>query len=146
MARPVVHRSRVHGEYETILRVGPDWAGRHGWKSTVENASSVRQVAHDLHDRGIPSPTGKPALRTSTLPRLLRNEAYIGRVYYNRRKAFNGAPAHRGAGRTPDIASAHGGVDHDLGAGNHRAEDLRARREQQAREPQVEPAGIEPGH
>jgi site-specific DNA recombinase len=41
-----------------------------------------------------------PTWGTSTLQRLLRNEAYIGRIYYNRREAINGAPSHRGARRT----------------------------------------------
>lgn len=66
----------------------------------VEDARSIRQVAHDLFDRQIPSPTGKPIWGTSTLKRLLSNEAYIGRLYYNRRETINGAPAHRGARRT----------------------------------------------
>jgi site-specific DNA recombinase len=64
------------------------------------DGDSIRQICHDLHDRGIPSPTGKPIWGTSTLQRLLRNEAYIGRVYYNRRETINGAPASRGARRT----------------------------------------------
>ena len=66
----------------------------------VEEHRSIRQVAHDLYDRGVPSPTGKPLWGTSTLQRLLANEAYIGRVYYNRRETINGAPAQRGARRT----------------------------------------------
>ena len=66
----------------------------------AERSASIRQIAHELHDRGIPSPTGKPIWGTSTLQRLLANEAYIGRVYYNRRETINGAPAHRGARRT----------------------------------------------
>jgi site-specific DNA recombinase len=64
------------------------------------DGDSIRQIAHDLHDRGVPSPTGKPIWGTSTLHRLLANEAYIGRVYYNRRETINGAPASRGAWRT----------------------------------------------
>ena len=70
------------------------------FRAYVEDARSIRQVAHDLYDRGVPSPTGKPIWGTSTLQRMLRNEAYIGRVYYNRRETINGAPAHRGARRT----------------------------------------------
>jgi site-specific DNA recombinase len=70
------------------------------FRAYVEDARSIRQVAHDLYDCDIPSPTGKPIWGTSTLQRLLRNEAYIGRVYYNRRETINGAPAHRGARHT----------------------------------------------
>jgi site-specific DNA recombinase len=56
----------------------------------VEKGRSVRQISFDLLDRGIPSPTGKPIWGTSTITRLLRNEAYIGTVYYNRREHFDG--------------------------------------------------------
>jgi len=56
----------------------------------VEKGRSVRQISFDLLDRGIPSPTGKPIWGTSTITRLLRNEAYIGTVYYNRREHYHG--------------------------------------------------------
>ena len=56
----------------------------------VEQGRSVRQISFDLLDRGIPSPTDKPIWGTSTITRLLRNEAYIGTVYYNRREHFDG--------------------------------------------------------
>jgi site-specific DNA recombinase len=62
----------------------------------VEKGRSIRQIAFDLLDRGIPSPTGKPIWGTSTITRLLNNEAYIGTVYYNRREHFDGA-GRRGA-------------------------------------------------
>ena len=39
---------------------------------------------------GTPSPTGKPIWGTSTITRLLNNEAYIGTVYYNRREHYEG--------------------------------------------------------
>jgi site-specific DNA recombinase len=66
----------------------------------ADDGDSIRQIAHDLHDRGIPSPTGKPIWGTSTLQRLLANEAYIGRVYYNRRETINAPGVPRGARRT----------------------------------------------
>ncbi len=56
----------------------------------VERGLSVRQIAFWLRDRGIPSPSGKPQWGTSTLDRLLRNEAYIGTVYYNRYERIDG--------------------------------------------------------
>ena len=56
----------------------------------VEKGRSVRQISFDLLERGIPSPTGKPIWGTSTITRLLRNEAYTGTVYYNRREHFDG--------------------------------------------------------
>jgi len=56
----------------------------------VETGRSIRQIALDLLDRGIPSPTGNSAWGTSTITRLLNNEAYIGTVYYNRRESLEG--------------------------------------------------------
>jgi len=53
----------------------------------VEKGQSIRQIAFDLLDREIPSPTGKPIWGTSTIDRLLRNEAYIGTMYYNRHES-----------------------------------------------------------
>ncbi|HEY6422882.1 MAG TPA: recombinase family protein [Pseudonocardiaceae bacterium] len=46
--------------------------------------TTVREICRRLNADRVPSPTGKPTWGTSTLLRLLRNEAYIGRVYYNR--------------------------------------------------------------
>jgi site-specific DNA recombinase len=45
---------------------------------------TVRQICRRLNTDGVPSPTGKATWGSSTLCRLLRNEAYVGRVYYNR--------------------------------------------------------------
>ena len=56
----------------------------------VERGLSVRQIALWLRERGIPSPTGKPIWGTSTIDRLLRNEAYIGTMYYNRHESLEG--------------------------------------------------------
>ena len=60
----------------------PRWCGG----SFTDRAAgiSVREICRRLNADAIPSPTGKPTWGTSTLCRLLRNEAYIGRVYYNR--------------------------------------------------------------
>jgi site-specific DNA recombinase len=60
------------------------------FRAYVEDERPMRQIAHDLHDRGVPSPTGKPVWGVSTIGRLLRNEAYVGTVYYNRREAIDG--------------------------------------------------------
>jgi site-specific DNA recombinase len=56
----------------------------------VERGRSIRQIALDLSERGTPSPTGKAMWGTSTITRLLNNEAYIGTVYYNRREHYEG--------------------------------------------------------
>ena len=63
---------------------------RYIFHAYVERGLSVRQIALELRDRGIPSPSGKPQWGTSTLDRLLRNEAYIGTVYYNRNERIQG--------------------------------------------------------
>jgi len=46
--------------------------------------SSLRNLAVVLSAEGIASPEGKPVRRLSTICRLLRNEAYAGRLYWNR--------------------------------------------------------------
>jgi site-specific DNA recombinase len=46
--------------------------------------TSVRQICCSLYTDQIPSPAGKPGWRVSTISRLLGNQAYIGRFYYNR--------------------------------------------------------------
>ncbi len=45
---------------------------------------SIRRIALTLADEQIPSPEGKPVWPLATLGRLLRNEAYVGRLYWNR--------------------------------------------------------------
>ncbi|MBD0282659.1 MAG: recombinase family protein [Thermoleophilaceae bacterium] len=60
------------------------------FRAYVEDERPMRQIAHDLHDRGVPSPTGKPVWGVSTIGRLPRNEAYVATVYYNRREAIDG--------------------------------------------------------
>ena len=47
--------------------------------------TTIRQICRQLNAGAVPTPTGSRAVwGTSTINRLLRNEAYIGRVYYNR--------------------------------------------------------------
>jgi site-specific DNA recombinase len=45
---------------------------------------SLRHLAVALSNDGTASPEGKPVWRLSTICRLLRNEAYVGRLYWNR--------------------------------------------------------------
>jgi site-specific DNA recombinase len=45
---------------------------------------TVREICRRLNADRISSPTGKPTWGSSTVCRLLGNEAYIGRVYFNR--------------------------------------------------------------
>jgi site-specific DNA recombinase len=57
---------------------------------------TVREICRRLNTDRLPSPTGKPTWGHSTLCRLLRNEAYIGRVYFNRTETIADAgPARR---------------------------------------------------
>jgi site-specific DNA recombinase len=46
--------------------------------------TTIREICRQLNADGIASPTGKPTWGHSTVCRLLRNEAYLGRVYFNR--------------------------------------------------------------
>jgi len=45
---------------------------------------TIREICRRLNADGVSSPTGKATWGHSTVGRLLRNEAYVGRVYYNR--------------------------------------------------------------
>ena len=50
--------------------------------------TTIRQICRQLNADAVPTPTGSRAVwGTSTLDRLLRNEAYIGRTYFNRTEA-----------------------------------------------------------
>jgi site-specific DNA recombinase len=54
----------------------------------VTGGHSTREITRRLNADGISTPTGKRSVwGTSTIGRLLRNEAYIGRVFYNRTEA-----------------------------------------------------------
>ena len=50
--------------------------------------TTIRQICRQLNADAVPTPTGSRAVwGVSTVNRLLRNEAYIGRVYFNRTEA-----------------------------------------------------------
>jgi site-specific DNA recombinase len=66
---------------------------------------TVREICRRLNADAIPSPTGKPTWGHSTLCRLLRTVAYIGRVYYNRTESVRA----RHPGRTRQIPRDRGG-------------------------------------
>jgi site-specific DNA recombinase len=50
----------------------------------VAGGHSVRQIVRRLNADGIPSPSGKQVWSCSVVGRLLRNQTYTGRIYYNR--------------------------------------------------------------
>ena len=66
----------------------------------VRKDISMRQIAMGLNRDGIRSPTGRAVWSVSTIGRILRNEAYIGRVYYNRTETV---PQRRHAGKTRQV-------------------------------------------
>ncbi|MGH9082758.1 MAG: recombinase family protein, partial [Acidimicrobiales bacterium] len=53
----------------------------------VAGGHSIREITRRLNADDVPTPTGKPVWGTSTVSRMLRNEAYVGRVYFNRTEA-----------------------------------------------------------
>ena len=85
---------------------------------TSSAAGRSAQIAADLSTAAIPSPTGKPVWGTSTLGGLLRNEAYIGTVYYNRHETD--APGHARGQVHPPARPPARGMDHDPGPSDHR--------------------------
>jgi site-specific DNA recombinase len=62
--------------------------------------TTVRQICRSLNADRVPSPTGKATWAHSTLSRLLRNEAYVGRVYFNRTESM---PDRRPARRSRQV-------------------------------------------
>jgi site-specific DNA recombinase len=62
---------------------------------------SIREIVRRLCGDGVPPPTGqRPIWGTSTISRMLHNEAYIGRIYFNRTEAV---PDHRPGRRSKQI-------------------------------------------
>jgi site-specific DNA recombinase len=54
------------------------------FRDYVENHLSMRQISWRLNQDLVASPSGKAIWGVSMIGRLLRNEVYIGRAYYNR--------------------------------------------------------------
>ena len=54
------------------------------FRDYVEGNLSMRQISWQLNQDLVPSPSGKAVWGVSMIGRLIRNEAYIGRAYYNR--------------------------------------------------------------
>jgi site-specific DNA recombinase len=61
----------------------------------VAGGHSIRQITRRLNADQVASPTGKPVWGVSTIGRLLRNPAYVGRVYYNRTELIPAPTASR---------------------------------------------------
>ena len=54
------------------------------FRDYVESNLSMRQISWQLNQVLVPSPSGKAVWGVSMIGRLIRNEAYVGRAYYNR--------------------------------------------------------------
>ncbi|MBN9560568.1 MAG: recombinase family protein [Alphaproteobacteria bacterium] len=54
------------------------------FRDYVESGQSMRQICWQLNQDRVPSPSGKAVWGVSVVGRLIRNEAYVGRAYYNR--------------------------------------------------------------
>jgi site-specific DNA recombinase len=63
--------------------------------------TTIREICRQLNADGIASPTGKPTWGHSTVCRLLRNEAYVGRVYFNRTETVAAAGPKRHTRQVP---------------------------------------------
>ena len=71
-------------EEATVVRQAFDWHANEGL--------SIRQIAIRLIEAGIPSPKGNRIWHPATIDALLRQEAYAGTLYYNRRITRADAP------------------------------------------------------
>ena len=67
----------------------------------VRKDLSMRRIAKGLNQDGVRSLAGRDVWSVSTIGRILRNEAYVGRVYYNRTEAV---PQRGRTGRTRQMA------------------------------------------
>ena len=72
------HLELYEPEADVVRRIFTDRAG----------GTTVRDISRALNADRVPSPTGKPTWGTSTILRLLHNEAYVGRVYFNRTESI----------------------------------------------------------
>lgn len=69
------HLEVYEPEAEIVRRIFQDY---------VENNMSMRQISWKLSQDLVPSPSGKAIWGISVIGRVIRNEAYVGRAYYNR--------------------------------------------------------------
>jgi site-specific DNA recombinase len=67
----------------------------------VEERLSIRQITLRLTESAHPSATGRPHWGHSVVGRLLRKEAYIGTLYFNRHEVLDGEAPTAGRRRPP---------------------------------------------
>jgi site-specific DNA recombinase len=77
-------------EATVVRRIFEDYVAGH----------STREMVRRLNLDQVPSPSGKAVWGTSTIGRVLRNESYLGRAYYNRTESI---PDHRARRRTRQV-------------------------------------------
>lgn len=75
LAEQAAHLEVYEAEAVIVRRIFRDY---------VQSNLSIRHITGCLNQDGVLSPSGKTIWGASTIGRLLRNEAYVGRVYYNR--------------------------------------------------------------
>jgi len=75
LAEQAAHLEIYEPEAAIVRRIFRDY---------VQSNLSIRPITGCLNQDGVLSPNGKAIWGASTIGRLLRNEAYVGRVYYNR--------------------------------------------------------------
>src|ERR1700730_5666024 len=86
-------RVEVCQQEAEVIRQAFDWHADRGL--------SIRQIAIRLIEAEIPSPKGKRIWHRATVDELLRQEAYAGTLYYNRRTTRADAP------RLPQYSAEH---------------------------------------
>jgi len=78
----------AHGPARLVVFEPEAAVVRRIFDDAAHGGHSLREIVRRLAADGVPPPTGSRRIwGTSTLSRLLRNEAYIGRVYFNRTEA-----------------------------------------------------------
>ena len=77
-ATDMAHLVVYEPEAAVVRRIFEDYVAGH----------STREIVRRLNLEQVPSPTGKAVWGTSTIGRVLRNESYLGRAYYNRRESI----------------------------------------------------------
>jgi len=121
------HLEIYEPEAEVVRRIFTDRAA----------GTTIREICRTLNTDRVPSPTGKATWGYSTLSRLLHNEAYVGRVYFNRTKAV---PDRRPARRSRPGATRPRRLDPDrLPTYRHRRR-VRNRRAGRCRQHPMEPS------
>ena len=82
------HPRDAHGPARLVVFEPEAAIVRRIFDDSAHGGHSLREIIRRLAADGVPSPTGSRGIwGTSTLSKLLRNEAYIGRVYFNRTEA-----------------------------------------------------------